>query len=306
MKTDSSLSLRVITHNIRYATSSPFKNERLWSERKQSILNELHYHTRHCPNSFICLQEVLHVQLVDLSSGLNGRKNGTSPSERTQWAYIGVGRDDGREAGEYSPIFYQPTVWQLRHWETVWLSETPSVPSKSWDSASIRILTIGVFSHLVSNKTILAMNTHLDNQGSHSRFKAAHIILGKIQEYLAGSYGSIISGFFLAGDLNSEETQEAYIELTAPNSPLIDTLKTVDPQERYGSFNTFTGFGCEEERPMRLDYILFGPKEKQCGREDEPGKPSWAVEGHAVLPNRFDDGIFNSDHRAVVADVILI
>jgi hypothetical protein len=29
------------------------------------------------------------------------------------------------------------------------------------------------------------------------------------------------------------------------------------------------------------------------------------VEGYAVLPNRFDDGIYISDHRAVVGDVVL-
>jgi hypothetical protein len=141
MKTKTELPLRILTHNIRYATSSPFKGELPWDDRKQPLLNELLFNTRN-QDAFICLQEVLHNQLVDVLSGLN-QHSSTVPkraSETQQWEYIGVGRDDGHKAGEYSPIFYQPSVWQLRHWENVWLSKTPNKPSKGWDAASIRIL----------------------------------------------------------------------------------------------------------------------------------------------------------------------
>jgi hypothetical protein len=34
-------------------------------------------------------------------------------------------------------------------------------------------------------------------------------------------------------------------------------------------------------------------------------KTRWGVQGYAVLPNRFEDGIYISDHRAVVGDVVL-
>lgn len=292
MKSLPQLPLRILTHNIRHATSSPFKGEELWEDRCQPLLNELHYNTR-TQDSFICLQEVLHNQLIDLLSGLNNNQG--KPNSQDQWEYIGVGRDDGREAGEYSPIFYRPATWKLQHWETVWLSETPDVPSKSWDASSIRIVTIGVFTYHVSHQTILAMNTHLDDQGSRSRFEAAHIILNKIHEYRSGKFGDIISGVFLAGDFNSEETQEAYTVFTGPESELVDSGKVVSVAEHYGNQITWTGFGYEEEPASRIDYVLLGPK----GR-------SWKVEGYAVLANKFDDGVYCSDHRAVVADVSLI
>ncbi|CBF78671.1 hypothetical protein AN7298.2 [Aspergillus nidulans FGSC A4] len=280
MKVDAKdIPLRILTHNIRYATTSPFRGERFWEERAPRLLNELRYNTRN-QDAFICLQEVLDNQLIDILSGLNSNDHvdsgAAAESSDHTWAYIGVGRDDGYKAGEYSPILYRPSVWELRHWETVWLSETPDVPSKSWDAASIRIVTIGLFTHHVSRHTVLAMNTHLDDQGSRSRFEAAHIILHKIDEYRNGRFGNIISGIFLAGDLNSEDTQEAYAVLTALESPMVDSATLVDTADYYGNQTTWTGFGYEGEDPKRIDYILLGP----AVRGDGPGRGlPWNIEG---------------------------
>ena len=96
MKVDNVLPIRLLTHNIRYATDSPFKGEEKWTVRKSRLINELSFNTAHCAESFICLQEVLHQQLLDIISGLNSKKKA--------WAFVGVGRDDGLQAGEYSPI----------------------------------------------------------------------------------------------------------------------------------------------------------------------------------------------------------
>jgi hypothetical protein len=46
-----------------------------------------------------------------------------------------------------------------------------------------------------------------------------------------------------------------------------------------------------------LDFVFVGKGE---------GKGRIEVEGYAVLPNRFDDGVFVSDHRAVVADLVIL
>ena len=96
MKVYEPLPIRLLTHNVRYATNSPFNGEERWSVRKSRLINELSFNTAHCAESFICLQEVLHQQLVDILVGLNSKK--------VVWASVGVGRDDGLEAGEYSPI----------------------------------------------------------------------------------------------------------------------------------------------------------------------------------------------------------
>jgi hypothetical protein len=49
----------------------------------------------------------------------------------------------------------------------------------------------------MTRHTVLAMNTHLDDQGSRSRFEAAKIILQKIDDYRSGDFGDSIAGFAL-------------------------------------------------------------------------------------------------------------
>lgn len=282
--------IRVLSHNIRYATSSPFKGEKPWSERKQLVLNQHKFATRLNPESFLCLQEVLHNQLEDLLAGLN--------VDEKLWDYIGVGRDDGKEDGEYSPIFYRPYIWSLKYWTTVWLSETPDVPSKGWDAASTRIVTVGIFQHRFSHRTVLAMDTHLDDQGARSRYESARLILREINYYLTESeYTGYISGVFLAGDFNSDEHDDAYLVLTGDDSPLVDSANQIDPAAQYGNHNTYTGFN-DEYPPERIDHVLLGPKHYSS-------PPPWRVSGYGVLENRFDDGVADSDHRVVVADTDL-
>lgn len=300
MKSFDPLSLRLMTHNIRYAKNPPSKGEEKWEVRKHRLINELNFHSAQCNNSFICLQEVLHHQLLDILSGLNrGRK---------AWDYIGVGRDDGHKAGEYSPIFYQPWTWKLLSYKSVWLSETPDRPSKSWDAASIRILTIGVFQHRQSKSKIVAMNTHLDDQGSKSRLEAAKIILEQISMFETEANSPSTQPLFLAGDFNSEPNQEAYNVITGNESPMWDLQKNFSEENRYGEINTFTGFGSDGLSPTRIDFLFVNQKNYPSSTHDELSPKRlgrWSVESYGVLANRFEDGVYCSDHRAVVCDLLL-
>ncbi|KAJ9649004.1 hypothetical protein H2199_000917 [Coniosporium tulheliwenetii] len=253
------LPIRLITHNIRYATARPFKGEEKWPVRLPKLLAELKFNTLHNPEAFICLQEALHHQLVDILQGLN---SGIADPKQ-QWSYVGVGRDDGKQAGEYSPILFRRTSWEVREFETIWLSETPDVPSKGWDAGSIRILTKAVFQHRESGREVRGFNTHLDDRGEKARLEAAKMIVKEVERDHAEL------PVFLAGDMNSETHQEAYRVLNSPESPLRD-LRDAVPEGR-------------------------GPK----------GKDMWDVKGYAVLESRFEDGVYSSDHRAVVGDVEL-
>ena len=196
-----------------------------------------------------------------------------------------MGRDDGREAGEYSPIFYDADVWDLKGWETVWLSPTPEKPSKGWDAGSIRILTIGKFLHRESRVPVVMMNTHLDDGGSKSRLESAKIILKQI-----GKFGEKEGAVLLSGDFNSAVGYEAYEEMTKKGSGMIDSRSLVEENLRYGHEYTFSGFKAEDSILSRIDFIFV--KE---GRAD--------VKGYGVLENKFEDGIVVSDHRAVVVDI---
>lgn len=301
--------VRVLTHNIRYATKLPFGGEELWEVRRPRLINELRYNTLHSAEAFICLQEVLHNQLMDIKNGLNRTHEPSRPSSPVpKWTYIGVGRDDGHQAGEYSPIFYQPSVWDLETFKTVWLSKTPETPSKSWDAASIRILTIGKFQHRKSKKSVIAMNTHLDDQGSKSRYEGAKIILQEIKIHTDQGPGKNPLSVFLAGDLNSEPNQEAYQLLNDPKSHVSDLRELIPPENRYGHDDTFTGFGYEDEQPKRIDFLFLGRRGMLSSTDGSHARfeERWISQGYSVLESRFEDAVYISDHRAVVGDVLLV
>lgn len=301
MPPSGSVPIRLLTHNIRYATTSPSEGEEKWSTRSMRVINELRFNTAYCSASFICLQEVLHHQLLDILANLN--------EDGRTWAYVGVGRDDGRKAGEYSPVIYQPAVWKLQFAKVVWLSETPDRPSRSWDAACNRILTIGKFQHVQSGKIVVAMNTHLDDQGSQSRLEAAKIILEQVSDMADQEEDSKTLPIFLAGDFNSEPTQEAYKTIIGEDSPFSDLHALVPDNIKYGDHNTFTGFGSEAAPPSRIDFLFINHQSPTNASESESGGSNaqpWRTVGYGVLSNRFEDGVYSSDHRTVVGDILLL
>ncbi|KAG8531578.1 uncharacterized protein KY384_003208 [Bacidia gigantensis] len=304
-RTSTPLTLTILTKNIRYATDSPFEGEERWEVRRPYLTSELLYHTAHCAESFICLQEVLHDQLNDVLHDLN---------KDDEWSHIGVGRNDGQKAGEYSPILYRPSVWKLDQWHTTWLSRTPDKPSKGWDAGAPRILTTGTFSHRMTGQKVLANSTHLDERGSRSRLEAAKVILERIRQY-AGRNLEIPS--FLGGDFNSESHEEAYLEVTSDGSPMADLRDLVPIQKQYGDINTFSGFTLDTRR-KRIDFIFLSgansksptnPRNDMTSNEPHgptnPPEGPWLADGYAVIPNCFEDGVYNSDHQSVVGTVRL-
>jgi endonuclease/exonuclease/phosphatase family metal-dependent hydrolase len=274
------VNLRIITRNIRYATKSPFQGEETWPIRCPRLCSELIFNSTNIPATFICLQEVLHSQLMEVMKCMNAIEE--------DWDYIGVGRDDGKTGGEYSPVIYRKSVWKLLEWRTVWLSETPTKPSKGWDAASIRIVTIGAFEHLNSGKTILAMSTHFDDQGVKSREESAKLILKTIREE---AKARVFAAVLLGGDFNSPPNDGAYKVMTGTDSLMKDICLVVPKERRYGNELTFTSFGHVDNTPARIDFIF--------ARKGDNIK----YLTYAVLANRFDDGVYSSDHRACVADL---
>ena len=286
------LPIRLYTHNIRYASANLFKNELPWSKRAPLIIRSIRFHALHNPESLICLQEVLHHQLLNILEGLG-----------PEWAHIGVGRDDGEKAGEYTPILFRCCVWAIQSSQTIWLSPTPEKPSKGWDAYNKRILTSVLLKHCESGQSVLALNTHLDDQGTQSRFQSAKIILAHIatqqEQYQSKQQQQQQQQeplrklpIFLAGDFNSTPDEEAYLLLVTENSPLFDLRTAVGKSDRYGHENTFTGF---ENRPVdqkRIDFLFLS---KDC----------WHVHGYGVLETKFEDGVYSSDHRPVVGNLVL-
>lgn len=216
-----------------------------------------------------------------------------------------MGRDDGQKAGEYSPILYRKDVWEIVSWRTVWLNEKQTPGEKGWDAGSVRILTIGTFRHAQSKTLLVGLNTHLDNVGAVSRRESAKMILQVLTDVAASEAMTNSNGsddatsatttlpFFLTGDLNSEMDGEAYRILNDGASRARDAVEMA--RWRYGEQNTFTGFEDQEEDFSVIDFVFLGPRRAA----------EWEVGGYSVLPSRFEDGVFASDHRAVVVDAKL-
>ncbi|MEX2396513.1 MAG: hypothetical protein WD491_05775, partial [Balneolales bacterium] len=119
------IQVTVMSYNIRMNTESDGINA--WPHRKDHVAEMIG--SKYLPG-VAGLQEVLKGQLDDLQERL------------PEYAWVGQGRDDGKEAGEFSPIFYNTNKFEVIEDQTFWLSETPEVPgSISWDAAITRVVT---------------------------------------------------------------------------------------------------------------------------------------------------------------------
>lgn len=105
--------------------------EESWSQRRIAIANDVVFNRA----DILTVNEALKRQVDDLKYFLNKMTGQT-------WRFVGVGRDDGKEKGEYSAIFYNANKITLWDSDTVWLSETPFEPSKYPDAGSYRSATI--------------------------------------------------------------------------------------------------------------------------------------------------------------------
>jgi hypothetical protein len=330
------LPVRILTHNVRFATDTPDETEKLWPDRFPHLSSHFKYHTRpyFAPQTtLVCMQEVLHEQLLDLHS--QTFNTGTNDADDNDWTYVGVGRNDGAQKGEYSPIFFRKSAWRCIHFETVWLNETREVGKKGWDADSIRILTCAVLESVLpattatasisglasgseqqqeqESKKILAMNTHLDNDGAISRLESAKLII-QVARDLQARYAPAFT--FLSGDLNSHPEDDAYKTLNAEGSGFIDTRRLLPSDKQhpnedgkiyaFGNELTFTGFPADPAAKARerIDFIHLGV-DGELAAEESLDKLRDAVQGYAVLPNRFDDRVWLSDHRGVVVDLLV-
>ncbi len=220
-------SINVVSYNLRYATEKDGENA--WSKRKENVKDLLKFYDV----DIACAQEVLHSQLTDVLDGSN-------------YAYVGAGRDDGKEKGEYSPIFYNKTRFEKKDGGVFWLSETPDVPSKGWDARYNRVCSWVRLLDKNTKKEFLVFNTHYDHVGVQARIESAKLVKKKIQE-IAPKLPVIYTG-----DLNVTPDTEA---IATVKSFLIDS-REVSAEPAFGPEGTFNGFKFLEPIKDRIDYVF--------------------------------------------------
>lgn len=270
-----SIDVRLSSYNIRYATDKPEPGEEYWPVRRPHLAAQLNYETAGRANALMCFQEVLFSQLQNIQTDLGDA-----------WSYVGIGRDDGLEAGEFSPIFYRPAAWQLLDNATYWLSETPDVVgSIGWDAMLPRIVTVAKFQHRATGEPFVYMCTHFDHLGQVARENSAELLVDLAERWATQNSDAPV---FLGGDLNVRPDNPAYLTLASK----MNDVKYVVPKERhYGHESTYTGFTGDPARGTEIDHIFVR----------DPKGLDWV--SFAVLDNRFEDGVFISDHRPVVVDI---
>lgn len=193
-----------------------------------------------------------------------------------EYAYVGVGREDGKEDGEFSAVFYKKDKFDVVDSGTFWLSETPEKPGKGWDAVCSRVCTFAVLKCKDSGKEYVHINTHLDHVGVTARVEGVKMIKEK-----AASFNGM--PVVCTGDFNVQDGTDCYVEMVSANMKDARKLAPV-----YTDDYTFHGFKPDEIQGI-IDFVFV----------DEA---TIKVDDFKVI-NKKVDGEFYSDHNAVYADI---
>jgi endonuclease/exonuclease/phosphatase family metal-dependent hydrolase len=219
--------VKVMTYNIRLDFEGDGVDN--WQHRKEDMV---HYIQKHQPD-FIGIQEALFHQLSYLDENLE------------DYSYIGVGRDDGKTAGEFMAIFYRTASWEVERQGTFWLSASPGIPSMGWDAACYRVCTYGLFKNK-AGQSLALFNTHFDHVGIRAR-KESVAVLKAHMAAIPDDYPMV-----LTGDFNITPADTVY---TLLENVMVDSRSSAAHISE-SSEGTFNGFKMKDFPEKRIDYIF--------------------------------------------------
>jgi endonuclease/exonuclease/phosphatase family metal-dependent hydrolase len=269
--------MRFLSFNIRY--DNPADGVDAWPRRASAVAELI---ARLRPDAF-GLQEAQRNQVDDLHRALGG-------ALQLDYAWVGVGRDDGREAGEYNPVFYRRSVLALQDSGTFWHSEAPDQPGSRFEGSAFPRICTWARLQRGADKPFFFFNTHFDYLAAPVQEKSAALILTRVPT-IAGLYPSV-----LVGDLNC--TPETAARRRLASSFFVDTSELAaalaPDHHKNARAGTFTGFRAASEAAAIL------PGEETI---DYAFTSGFALEGREIsLDVREDNGRCISDHRALIID----
>ncbi|MCM1348357.1 MAG: endonuclease/exonuclease/phosphatase family protein [Firmicutes bacterium] len=224
----------VASYNLRQANHSDSVAGNGWGRRLPVLAELIRFHGF----DIFGTQEGFKHQLDSLQARLPG------------YEYIGVGRDDGKDEGEHSAIFYRTDLFKLLDKGDFWLSETPDRPGLGWDAVCPRICSWGKFIHIPSGKVFVFMNLHMDHVGKKARVEAAKLVKQKISE-VAGDAPAIVTG-----DFNVDQTHESYRTMLG-NGDMLDSYN--EAIIRYAPNGTFNSYHTDDFTTSRIDHVFVTP-----------------------------------------------
>ncbi|MGB6222358.1 MAG: endonuclease/exonuclease/phosphatase family protein [Haloferula sp.] len=166
IRQDGVLELRLCSFNVRYEGDQD-KGWRAWPRRLDRVVRSL----REIDPDVFGIQEALHGQAADLRASL------------PDYGFFGVGRDDGKRAGEYSAIMWKADRFELDPEDqgTFWLSDDPETPgSKSWGNSVVRVATWVRLGDRATGRSFYVFNTHWDHRSQAFRERAAPLMAIRI------------------------------------------------------------------------------------------------------------------------------
>lgn len=193
-----------------------------------------------------------------------------------EYAYVGVGRDNGKKGGEFSAVFYKKDKFTASDSGNFWISETPDRPSRSWDTACTRIATYVKLTDKETGDSYVHFNTHLDHRGDIARIEGAKMIQAK-----AASFGGV--PVVCTGDFNVFQDSECYNTMVSGN--MKDARKLAPETD-----DCFTYHGFEPDKYHEIIDFIFV--------DEATVKP---VKFKVV--NKLIDGDYYSDHYSAYADI---
>jgi len=257
--------LLVMSYNIRF--DNPGDGQNAWPRRKAFVADQIAYYRP----DLIGVQEALLHQLSYLDSIL------------TEYAYVGVGRDDGAQAGEFSAILYRKDRFEIEEKGTFWLSTTPTQPSTGWDAALPRICTFVKVRARDGSRSFWHFNTHYDHVGEEARRKSGTVILEQVRRRT--SEDDLV---LLSGDFNARPQTDP---IRVIKGSFQDSYQLAS-RPQLGPDATFNGFRFGEAPvPGRIDYVFL----KGTG---------FRVIRHGVLTDHKDQR-YPSDHFPVLVELEL-
>ncbi len=190
--TPSFAEVRVMSFNIRYGTADDGPNH--WEQRKELLLETI----RRFGPDLLGTQETLAFQRDYLAVHFDS------------YDQVSAGREDGKEKGEMTALFFRRDRFEKVEAGHFWLSTTPDQPgSRGWDAALPRMVTWVRLRDrsAVPAREFLFANTHFDHQGRQARLESARLLREKL--------GSLAKGqaVVLTGDFNSPEASPPYVAL---------------------------------------------------------------------------------------------
>jgi endonuclease/exonuclease/phosphatase family metal-dependent hydrolase len=233
--------LTVMSFNIRLGTANDGEDH--WRERREMLFEVLRAENA----DLVGLQEAFRFQIEEILAAVPA------------YAVVGVGRDDGKAAGETSAILFKKDRLHVGASGTFWFSDTPDVPgTRTWGNRYNRISSWARFIDR-DGSAFWHYNLHLDHESQPSRERSTALLAERIAARQFPNEPLVVTGDFNAGEDNPALHRLTGVPGAAGAALplLVDSFRVLHPDAK--EVGTFTGFKFGATTGDKIDYVLVQP-----------------------------------------------